>query len=75
MCSKAVNNYPHALEFVPECYKIHKMCDKAVDTHPPTKNIFLNAIRFKKYVTEQFIYVFLYLNLFLINMKLKKYVI
>ena len=21
MCDKAVDNYPHALEFVPECYK------------------------------------------------------
>ena len=27
MCNKAVENYPHALEFVPECYKTHKMCD------------------------------------------------
>ena len=31
MCNKAVENYPHALEFVPECYK---MCDKAVNTYP-----------------------------------------
>ena len=35
MCNKAVN-YPHALEFVPECYKTQKMCNKAVDTHSPT---------------------------------------
>ena len=21
MCNKAINNYPHALELVPECYK------------------------------------------------------
>ena len=21
MCNKAIDNYPHALEFVPECYK------------------------------------------------------
>ena len=32
MSNKAVKNYPHALEFVPECYKTHKMCDKAVNT-------------------------------------------
>ena len=31
MCNKAVDNYPHALEFVPECYKTQKMCDKAVN--------------------------------------------
>ena len=36
MCDKAVDNYPHALEFVPEFYKLEKMCDKAVDTHPST---------------------------------------
>ena len=24
-------NYPYPLEFVPECYKTQKMCDKAVD--------------------------------------------
>ena len=36
MCNKAVDNYPHSLEFVPECYKTQKMCDKAVDKHPTT---------------------------------------
>ena len=29
MCNKAVENYPYALDFVPECYKAEKMCDKA----------------------------------------------
>ena len=33
MCRKAVDNYPHALEFVPECYKTQKMYDKAVNTY------------------------------------------
>ena len=36
MCNKAVDNYPHSLEFVPECYKTQKMCDKAVEKHPTT---------------------------------------
>ena len=36
LCDKAIDNDPHALEFVPECYKTHTMCDKAVDTHPST---------------------------------------
>ena len=35
MCNKAVNSYPHALEFVSECYKAQKMCNKAIDTYPP----------------------------------------
>ena len=29
MCNKAVENYPYGLDFVPECYKAEKMCDKA----------------------------------------------
>ena len=29
-------DYPYALEFVPECYKTQKMCDKALDIYPST---------------------------------------
>ena len=36
MSKKAVNNYPHALEFVYECYKTQKLYDKAVGTYPST---------------------------------------
>ena len=36
MCNKAVDSYPHALEFVTECHKSQKMCDKAVNTCPST---------------------------------------
>ena len=36
MCNEAVENYLHALEFVPECYKTQNMCDKAVNTYPAT---------------------------------------
>ena len=35
-CNKAVDNYPHALEFVPGCYKAQRMCYKAFDTHLST---------------------------------------
>ena len=28
MCNKAVDNYPHALEFVPECFTTQEMCDE-----------------------------------------------
>ena len=33
MCYKAVDDYAHALEFIPDWYKIQK-CNKAVDTCP-----------------------------------------
>ena len=36
MYNKAINNYPHALEFVSKCYKSQKICDKAVNTYPST---------------------------------------
>ena len=34
MFTESVNKYPHALEFIPECYKTERMCNKAVNTHP-----------------------------------------
>ena len=34
MCNKVIENYLHALEFVPECYKTQKNCNKAVNTYP-----------------------------------------
>ena len=34
MCNKAAANYANALEFVPDCYKTQKMCNKAFDTSP-----------------------------------------
>ena len=36
MFNKAVDNYPHALEFVPDCYLTQKMCDKVVNAHSCT---------------------------------------
>ena len=36
MCTKAVHNYPQALNFVSECYKTQNRCDKAVGTYPST---------------------------------------
>ena len=33
MCNQAVDNYAHALEFVPELYKTQEMCDKAANTY------------------------------------------
>ena len=36
MYNKAVHNYAHALEFVPEYYKNWEMCNKAANTFPST---------------------------------------
>ena len=36
MCTKAVDNYLHALQFVPECYKTQKTSEKYVSTYPST---------------------------------------
>ena len=72
MCNKAVDNYPHALEFVSEWYKAKKMCDIAADSY-------LSKIQFvpECYKTQEMCYqavnrCLLYLILFLINIKLKK---
>ena len=37
-------NYPHALEFVPECFMTRKICDKAVNTYPSTIIFFPNTL-------------------------------
>ena len=36
MSNKAIDNYPHVLEFVPEWYKTQKMCVRAVNAYPFT---------------------------------------
>ena len=36
MFDKGVGNDPHALEYVPECYKTQNICNIAVDTRPST---------------------------------------
>ena len=34
MRNKAVDNYAHALECAPDCYKTQELCNKAVNTSP-----------------------------------------
>ena len=36
MCNKAVDNYPHTSEFVPNCFMTQKLCVKAVNSYPST---------------------------------------
>ena len=70
MPNKAVDNYPHALEFVAECFMTHKMCDKVVFLL--RHNLFLNVIRLKKRVIKLLINLFLHLFIFLINIRVNK---
>ena len=70
MCNKAVDNYPHALEFVSECYKTQKMCDKAVNTYSSVIKFVLECFVTQK-KCDKVVNVFLYLILLLIGIKLK----
>ena len=71
MRDKAAGNYPHALEFVPECYKAQNLCDKAVDTHPSTIKYVPECYKTLGMCYKAVHICFLYLILFLINIKLK----
>ena len=66
MCNKAVDNFPHALEFFSKCYKPQNMCNKTVDTY------FLPCFMTPEMCDKAISRFFLYLILFLINIKLKK---
>ena len=69
MCNKAVDNYPHALEFVPECYKTQNICDKAVDTYPSTTQFVPECQKTQEMSNKAVIRCFLYLILFLSGIK------
>ena len=72
MGDKVVDNYPHALKFVCECYMIQNMCNKAVNAHDSTiqfvPECYKTQIRCDKAVNR----CFLYLILFMTDIKLKK---
>ena len=36
MCNEAFDDYVHALQFVPDCFKTQKVGNKAVNTNPST---------------------------------------
>ena len=74
MCNKAVENYPHALEFVPECYKTQNMRDKVVNSYASTIKVAPECLMGQKMCDKGLINTFLNLILFLINIKLKKFV-
>ena len=47
-----------ALEFVPECYKTQKMCDKTVNTYPSTIKFVRESFITQKCVIKQLIDIF-----------------
>ena len=74
ICDKAVDDYRYALEFVPRYYKAQKICDKAVDTHSPTIKYITECYKTQRMCNKAVhVCFYLYLILFLGNMKLKKY--
>ena len=70
----AFDNYPHALEFVSECYKTKKTCDKTVYAYPSLTQFPPEFYETQKMCDKVAHRCFLYLILFLINKKLKSYV-
>ena len=64
MCDKAVDYYPHALKFVPDCYKIQNMCDKAVNTYPSTIQFVPECYKIQEMYDKAVNRYFLYLRLY-----------
>ena len=75
MSSKVVEKYSNALEFVPESYETQEMCDKFVSAYSSTIKFVPECIMTQEMCNKAVIDSFLYLILFVTNMKLKKYVI
>ena len=70
MYNEAVDNYGCALEFIPNCYKSQKICNKAVNT-----SLFAIQVAPKCYKTQEICdkaVVLLYLILLLIDIRLNK---
>ena len=75
MCNKAVDDdCPHALEFVPECFMTQKICDKAVNTYLSTIKSVSECFMTQKLCNKAVKDVFCGFFLFLIDIKLNKYV-
>ena len=74
MCNKAVDNYPHASEFVSEWYKTQNICVKAVDPYPSTTKFVPEYLMTEEIFDKAVNRCFSYLLLFLIYIKLKKFV-
>ena len=69
ICNKAVDNYAHISQFVPDYYKTPKMYNKIVDTFPSALKVSSEYCKFQKKLTKK------HLVLLLIDIRLKKHVI
>ena len=69
MHDKAIDNYFHSLEFVSDCYKSQKMCDKTVN------NSFPDQYKIQEICDKVLPKNVLFLDITLIDIRLKKYVI
>ena len=75
MYDRTVDNYYHALKSFPDCYRTQKMCDKAVNTYHSTTQFVPKSYKTQELCDQELsIDVLLHLFIFLINIKLKKYV-
>ena len=75
MSNKAVDNYSHALKFVHNSYITQAICDKTVNTHSSTIQFVPECCKTQEMCDKAVNKCFLYLMLFLMNIKLKEYVI
>ena len=73
MCNKPLDNYLHALKLVPNCYITQKMCDKAVNTYHSRTQSVPQCYKAQEMCDKAVNRFFLYLILFLVNIKLNKY--
>ena len=71
-CMIRLNNYPHALRFVLDCYMTEKNCDKAVNCHTSTVKYVPGCYETQEMRDKAVNRCFFYLILFLIGVKLKK---
>ena len=62
----------HALEFVSNCCKIQKTCNKVVDTYPYAIKFVSECYNTQKNVMKLLILAILYLILFLVDIRFKK---
>ena len=74
MCDKAVDNYVHALQFVPDYYKAQKICNKAVNISRSSIQFVSECYKNLEMCDKSINTWSLYLVLFAIDIRLKKFV-
>ena len=78
MSNAAVDNYAQALEFVPDSSKTQRICNKAVETYPSVMQHIHECCKTKEIcdtAVDTYSFVFDYALFFLIDIRLKKFVV